>query len=423
MSGFDKARRLIREFKGDRYIFGSGVLGQIGAVTSGLGKHAGLIVAQFPGADAIRARVLDSLAAAGVRVLGEIEGAAPNAPREDLLRIADELKVLNPDVIVCLGGGSTLDAAKSAEVLRTLGGKIDEYFGVGKVTAKLRETGKTLTPVVAIQTAASSGAHLTKYSNITDVHTGQKKLVVDEAIVPARALFDYDVTVSMPPGFTADGALDGISHALEVLYDSVGKAYYGKMLEVAREVFYLVVNYLERAVKSPNDMEARTALGLATDLGGYSIMLGGTNGAHLTSFSLVDILSHGRACAIMNPYYTVFFAPVVQEPLKVVGEIFKEAGFTKADIDSLSGRALGVAVAEAMMVLSRRAGFPTTLGEVKGFTPEHIARALAAAKDPQLRMKLENMPVPLSAETVDKYMGPILEAARVGDLSLIRNTP
>jgi hypothetical protein len=74
-----------------------------------------------------------------------------------------------------------------------------------------------------------------------------------------------------------------------------------------------------------------------------------------------------------------------------------------------------------MMVLSRRAGFPTKLGEVKGFTQEHITRALAAAKDPQLKMKLENMPVPLKAETVDEYMKPILEAARDGDLSRIKN--
>jgi alcohol dehydrogenase len=183
------------------------------------------------------------------------------------------------------------------------------------------------------------------------------------------------------------------------------------------------VNYVERAVKNPNDIEARTALGLATDLGGYSIMLGGTSGGHLTSFSLVDILSHGRACAIMNPYYVVFFAPAVEEPLRLVGNIFKEAGLTNADINRLSGRELGVAVAQAMIALSKRVGFPTTLKEVQGFTDEHIERALTAAKDPQLKMKLENMPVPLTAEMVDEYMGPILRAARDGDLSLIKNVP
>ena len=165
-------------------------------------------------------------------------------------------------------------------------------------------------------------------------------------------------------------------------------------------------------------------MGLATDLGGYSIMLGGTNGGHLTSFSLVDILSHGRACAIMNPYYVVFFAPAIEEPLRMVGDIFfKDAGLTDADMDALRGRGLGVTVAEAMMALSRRIGFPTTLGEVQGFTDEHIERALTAAKDPQLKMKLENMPVPLTAEMVNEYMEPILRAARDGDLSLIKTVP
>ena len=421
MSDFSKARELIHEFQGNRYVFGSGVLGQTGKIAVELGKRAALVYDPFPGNAPFVQTIKGSLAAAGVAVVKEIEGARPNAPREDLYRIADELKTTDADVIVCLGGGSTIDAAKSAEVLRTLGGTIDEYLGTGKVTEKLKATGKTLTPMVAIQTAASTGAHLTKYSNITDVKTGQKKLVVDPAIVPTRAIFDYDLTLSMPPGFTADGALDGVSHCLEVLFDSVGKPYYPKMMEVSHEGISLVVEYLERAMKNGNDVEARTALGLATDLGGYAIMLGGTNGAHLTSFSLVDILSHGRACFIMNPYYTVYFAPAVEESLRMVGKIFEDAGLTGANVESLKGRELGVAVAEAMIALSKRVGFPTTLAEVKGFTDGHIQKALTAAKDPALKMKLENMPVPMTAEMVDEYMGPILRAAKTGDLSLIKN--
>ena len=421
MSDFTRAKQLIREFKGDAYVFGSGVLDQVGSVTAGLGRRAVLVYTVFPGNDVLIKRVGDSLVASGVKVLAEIEGAGPNAPREDVFRITGQIEALDPDVLVCLGGGSTLDACKAAEVLRTLGGDIDDYFGTGQVTARLQDSGKELHPVVAIQTAASSGAHLTKYSNITDVATGQKKLIVDEAIVPTRAIFDYDLTKSMPPGFTADGGLDGVAHCLEVLYGAVGKPYYNRMAEVAREGIGLVVEYIERAVKDPNDTEARTALGLATDLGGYSIMLGGTNGGHLTSFSLVDVLSHGRACAIMNPYYTVFFAPAIEEPLRLVGRIFKDASLTDADIDSLSSRALGVAVTQAMIALSERIGFPATLGEVPGFSDEHIERALTAAKDPQLKMKLENMPVPLTADMVDEYMGPILEAARDGDLSRIKN--
>ncbi len=73
-----------------------------------------------------------------------------------------------------------------------------------------------------------------------------------------------------------------------------------------------------------------------------------------------------------------------------------------------------------MIHFEERIGFPATLGEVPGFTDAHIERALTAAKNPQLKMKLENMPVPLTADMVDEYMGPVLESAKTGDLSVIK---
>lgn len=416
----EKARVLLREFKGDSYLYGSGVLGQAGLLVGQVGARAAFVRSTYPASDELARTVRQSMAGAGVRVIGEVAGAQPNAPREDLRRIAKAIRELDYDVLVVLGGGSTIDAAKAAEVLRTLGGGIDDYFGTNQVTAALERAGKALTPIVAIQTAASSAAHLTKYSNITDVHTGQKKLIVDPAIVPARALFDYDVTITMSPTFTADGAMDGVSHSLEVLYGAVGQSFYEQVAGVAREGIGLVVRYLERAVNHPQDKQARTALGLATDLGGYAIMIGGTNGGHLTSFSLVDVTSHGRACAIMNPYYTVFFAPAIEPALRLVGRIYEDAGLAEAGLDRLGSRALGEAVANAMFALSRRIGFPTCLADLPAFTDEHIERALAAAKDPQLRMKLENMPIPLTADMVDEYMGSVLQAAKSGDLSLIK---
>ena len=172
---------------------------------------------------------------------------------------------------------------------------------------------------------------------------------------------------------------------------------------------------------SPQAFASRGVYPKGSSLGAYAIMLGGTNGAHLTSFSLVDILSHGRACAMMNPYYTVFFAPAIQGALKKVGEIYQKAGYLDANISALNGRDLGIAVAEAMVAFEKSIGFPTRLKEVPGFTDEHIVRALDAAKNPQLRMKLENMPVPLTAEMIDEYMSPVLMAAREGDLAVIKN--
>ena len=283
------------------------------------GQAPVLVRDTFPGSETFVQTIRDSAAAAGAPLIGEVDGAGPNAPREDLFRIADSLKDLDPDVMVSFGGGSTIDATKAGEVLRTLGGGIDDYFGTGQVTQALADSGKTLTPHVAIQTAASSGAHLTKYSNITDVSTGQKKLIVDEAVVPARPVFDYEVTYGAPTSLTADGALDGIAHWLEVLLGAVGKPFYEQVEPVARTGIGLVVNYLPKAIADPTDEEARSALCLATDLGAYAIMIGGTNGGHLTSFSLVDVTSHGRACAMTNPYYTVFFAPAIEPALRMLG--------------------------------------------------------------------------------------------------------
>ena len=127
----------------------------------------------------------------------------------------------------------------------------------------------------------------------------------------------------------------------------------------------LILEHLPGVMADPGDGRGRQALALATDLGGYAIMIGGTNGGHLTSFSLVDILPHGRACALMNPYYTVFFAPAIEEALRHVGAIWRRAGLIPmsagVDFDTLSGRELGVAVAEAMLAFARQVGFPTCL--------------------------------------------------------------
>ena len=135
MSEFDKAKQLLREFKGDKYRFGAGVLPQVGEVVASLGGRAALVRDTFPGSDGFVQTIRDAIAGAGVTLLGEVRGAGPNAPREDLFRIRDELIALDPDVIVSFGGGSTIDATKSGEVLRTLGGSIDDYFGTGLVTA------------------------------------------------------------------------------------------------------------------------------------------------------------------------------------------------------------------------------------------------------------------------------------------------
>ncbi len=416
----EKAKRLLNEFKGDKYIFGLNCLDRISEQVTPYGKQCLLITNLGKRNEVELEHIIAFLRRESIKIIGPVDSAKPNAPREDVPRLAEEISKANSDSIVVVGGGSGIDAAKAANVIATLGGDVEDYFGTGKVTEKLRCYGKTLTPLIAVQTAASSSAHLTKYSNITDIKKAQKKLIVDEAIVPPRALFDYKLSTTMPREFTLDGAFDGIAHSLEVFYGAK-RGDFDKIGEIAEVCIELIIGSVQKAVADGGDIDARESLGLGTDLGGYAIMVGGTSGAHLTSFSLVDILSHGRACAIMNPYYTVFFGPAIQQQLQILGRIYEKYGLMEEKISGLKGRELAVAVAKGMINLAKKVGFPATLGEIQGFSEVHIERALTAAKNPQLEMKLKNMPVPLNSEIVDQYMGPILRAAAVGDFSLIRN--
>jgi len=421
-----RANELLGTFKGEDFVRGAGCFDRLGALTAQLGRRASVLtsgVGKAWGAP-IHEATRRSLAGSGVELAGDlIPGARPNAPREDVFRIVEALREQAPDVVVAVGGGSGIDACKAAVAYLALGDRrpdLDDYFGVGQVSAMLEEEGRRMLPIVASALAAGAAAHLTKYSNITNFETAQKMLIVDEAIVPPKALFDYSLTRTCGRDLTMDGALDGIAHCLEV-YMGVPDDKLAQAEPICLSGIELVVSNVKRAVDDPNDIAAREGLGLGTDLGGYAIMVGGTNGAHLNSFSMVDVLTHGRACAVMNPYYVAFFAPAIEARLRKVADIYKRAGYSDAPVATLAGPELGIAAAEAMVSLSGDIGFPTTLDEVAGFDDAHVERCLTAAKNPKLESKLKNMPVQLSAETVDEYMGAVLEAARTGDFSRIRH--
>jgi alcohol dehydrogenase len=415
--GIQRAEELLREFKGNDYAFGEGALEKVGDYAAELGRELIVISDVYIRKIGLSNTIIRSIESKGIKVIDEFDGAGPNTPREDVYRLAYQLLRSKWDGVVVIGGGSCIDSAKASITLARYGGLIDDYFGTGKVSEK---SGGKRNPLIAVQTASSSGAHLTKYSNITDMTTLQKKLIVDESIVPKFSVFQYDVTKTMPPSFTKDGGLDGIAHCWEVWIGSTGKNYYDQVSEIASLGIKLIVENLPDTLRNSNNLNARHALGLGTDLGGYSIMVGGTNAGHLGSFSLIDILTHGRACAILNPYYTVLFSDAIQDQLKSVGKIYRQAGYITEDITTLSGRALAEAVARGMIALSKSIDFPTTL-KAAGTTIPHLEKMLKAAKDPQLKMKLQNMPTPMDvpAGDIDRLMKPTLEAAYTGDISLI----
>ena len=416
------ANKLLVEFKADNYAFGPGVLGQLGPMTAQLG-HKALLVGRIasPWFKPILGKALACLKDNDVQVLDTIQGADPNAPRQDVRRLAQEISRHKPEVIVSIEAGSGIDACKAAAALATFGDlddELDSYFGVDQITNLCQKTGRKVVPLVAVMTAASSAAHLTKYSNVTDMTSGQKKLIIDQAIVPPRAIFDYSLTRTQPMDLTLDGGLDGVSHCLEV-YLGAKPDQVQNVEQICLAGIELIIAGLKDVAKNSADLSARQLIALGTDLGGYAIMLGGTNGPHLNSFSLVKYLTHGRACALMNPYYVVFFAPAVADRLVKVAEIYRRHGYLSDSLDDSACDQVGLTLARAMMDFNRSIGFPTKLSEVEGIQQAALDQALSAAKNPQLASKLQNMPVPLSADSVDKYMGSVLSAAWDADLNKI----
>ncbi|MHB8278401.1 MAG: iron-containing alcohol dehydrogenase [Candidatus Humimicrobiaceae bacterium] len=417
------AEKLLKEYKGENFSFGLGCLNDLGRFILEFWDETLLIIPQYEWAKPLRDKVISILEKNNIKIVAETGTSDENTPTEGVFDLADLIKSVKPKSIVCVGGGSAIDCAKAANILAVLSpdkNDLEPFFGAGKVSEIMEKTGvKRLYPLIAVQIAASSGSHITKYSNITDLSTSQKKLIIDNAIIPDRAVFDYLTTLTMPESLTKDGAMDGFSHCLEVYYGANEKAENFRLIEeVCLTGIELIVNSLPELVNNLQNRQLRENIGLATDLGAYAIMIYGTNGAHLNSFSFVDVLTHGKACAILNPYYTVFFSPVIENKLRKIAVIYKD--YLTEDTINLKGKALGIAVARAMAEFSSHIRFPVSLGEIKGFSDEHITRALNAAKNPQLKSKLENMPVPLSSNQVDEYMKSVLEAARTGDFNKIK---
>ena len=426
MDDIKKAYSLIKDYKGDKYSFGLDCLDSIPDHIKRFGDNTFLIISENDWAKPLKTEILGLLKKSNIVIKGLMDTCPPNSPSDSVLSLARALEEKRPATLTCVGGGSALDCAKCANVLHSLfpgEDDIERFFGVGKVTSIMKKQDKKLLPFIAVQVTSGSGSHLTKYSNITMTDTLQKKLISDEAVIPDGAVFDYLSTKTMPRDLTLDGALDGLSHSIESYFGSKGNDE-GLFEEICLTSIRLIIDNLPGLAADLENERLREIIGLATDLGGYSIMIGSTNGPHLNSFSLVDILSHGRACAILQPYYTVFFAPSIRNKIiKLLGiySSYLKEDLTTIDFSNTTSRSLGEMLANAMIVFSKKIGFPTRLDDVEGFDNTHYKKALVAAKNPQLEMKLKGMPVALGQGHIDRYMGGVLEAARTGDFALIEN--
>ena len=204
------------------------------------------------------------------------------------------------DGIVGLGGGSSMDTAKGYNFLLTNGGRMQDYWGVGK--AKL-----PMLPLIAIPTTGGTGSECQSFALITDAETHQKMACGDPKAAARVAILDPVLTLSQPPRVTACTGIDAIAHALET---AVTRKRTALSRVFSREAFKLLVAGLPRVLASPGDLEARGWMLLGAAWAGTAIensMLGATHSAANPLTAHFGIV-HGQAVGMMLPHIVRFNA-------------------------------------------------------------------------------------------------------------------
>ena len=281
-----------------RLVFGVGSLERLGELVRELPATNVLLVTD-PGI--VRAghaeRALKILQAAGVKAV-LFDRAAENPTTrcvEDCLAVA---RARGIEAFVALGGGSSLDTAKGCNFLLTNGGRMQDYWGVGRAS-------QPMLPLIAIPTTAGTGSECQSAALIADEQTHQKMACLDPKAAARIAILDPVLTLSQPLRVTACTGIDAIAHVVET---AVTRTRNGFSLMCAHEGFKLTIPNLPRVFANPNDLEARGRMQLGAAFAGLAIensMLGAAHSAANPLTAHYGIV-HGQAVGMMLPHVARF---------------------------------------------------------------------------------------------------------------------
>jgi alcohol dehydrogenase len=254
------------------------------------------------------------------------------------------------DLVIGLGGGSTLDTAKAVAVLMRNAGQAEEYLGIGLV----RQRGA---PSILMPTTAGTGAEITPNALFYIPAAREKRAIVSPHIIPDVAIVDPLLTVTAPPDVTAATGLDALSHAVESYTSQIASPMTDLL---ALEAIRLIGAHLRTAVGNGADPVARDAMARASMYAGIGIGNAGTNIVHALAYPLQGQhrVTHGVANSLLLPYGMEFNA------LSNLSKFARVAEALGEPISDLSPRAAAARSAEACRWLSQDIGIPQKMREV-----------------------------------------------------------
>lgn len=292
----------------------------------------------------------------------------PDPPIENVVAGISALNEFDGDMMVAIGGGSAIDAAKAMK-----------FFGQKLGTVKAM-------PFVVIPTTSGTGSEVTNFSVITNQEKAMKYPIVTDAILPDEAILDAELVRTVPPAITADTGMDVLTHALEAYVSTKANDYSDALCE---KVVMLVFDYLERAYRNGDDMEAREKMHNASCLAGMAFnitSLGLNHGIAHTAGAKFHI-PHGRMNTLLlqhviryNAGITDFQSIPTSEAAKRYTVLAKLLGLPA------SNTRIGVrSLINEIKQLQKKLNMPTTLSECgitkEVFTKEKHAIAVGALKD------------------------------------------
>ena len=239
-------------------------------------------------------------------VHSEIFSDVESDPSFDTIKKGVEaMERFRPDVIIALGGGSPIDAAKGMWLFYEHPDADPEglklkFMDIRKRTYKFPKLG-TKCKMVAIPTTSGTGSEVTSFAVITDKEKNKKYPLADYELTPDVAIVDPDLVMSLPKTVTADTGMDVLTHAIEAYVSNMASDFTDGLAEKAAE---LVVKYLEKAYDNGDDKEAREKMHNSSTIAGMAFTNAflGINHSLAHKLGAEFHMAHGRINAILLPY-------------------------------------------------------------------------------------------------------------------------
>ncbi len=353
-----------------KFVFGSGSFGKI-ANEKLPGKKALIVISKGKStrANGYLEHLENQLKTMGIdyAVFDKIE---PNPLKPTVMEGAKAARENACDFVIALGGGSVMDASKAISIMATNEGDLWDYILFG--TGKKKPFKNSALPLVAISTTAGTGSELDAGGVITNPETNEKTAVFHESLFPVLSIVDPELTLSVPPKFTAYQGFDALFHSIEGYVASGANPISDMYASTAIEN---VANYLPRAVKDGKDLEAREHVSFGNSLSGMMMSTGHCTSEHSLEHAMSAYhqeLPHGAGLIMISEAYFTFMIEKSACPERFI-KMAKLMGMKNANepMDFI----------RALKKLQKECGVENLKMSDYGITPEEFEKFAKNAKD------------------------------------------